>query len=162
MLTANSGNKLSQFRYSVYHEYLNNQNRKDALMDLVDTLCSNTQAQSVVELSLSIFFPRDDTSLYKAIDELQLQKAIKNLAQLGAPYLPPLWKGKFRLFGIDNTPNPRPYAFKLSERECVYQPTPIKGQKPITYGHTYPNINVLTGKEVLMLHPGLSRRVPAE
>lgn len=73
--------------------------------------------------------------------------AKKNLAQLGAPYLPSLWKGKFRLFGIDITPNPRPYAFKLSERECVYQPTPIKGQLPITYGHAYSNINVLTERQ---------------
>ena len=116
-------------------------------MDLVDSLGSDTHARSVAELSLSILFPRDHTSLYKAVDDLQLRKAIKNLAQLGAHYLPSLWKGKFRLLGIDTTPNPRPYAFKLWERECVYKPTPIKGQIPITYGHSYSNINVLPGRQ---------------
>lgn len=140
-MTNNNENQFSQFRSQLYHEHFNNRN--DTLMDLVDALDCNSQKGSVVELSLSPFFPRDYTSLYKGITDYQPQKAKKNLAELAVPYLPPLWKGKYRLFGTDTTPCPRPYAFKLSERECVYQPTPIKGQIPITYGHEYSQVNLL-------------------
>jgi hypothetical protein len=115
-------------------------------MNLVDALCSNTHKGSVVELSRSPFFPRGYSSLYKGITDYQPQKAEKSLAELAASYLPPLWKGKFRLLGKDTTSCPRPYAFKLSERECVYKPTPIKGQKPITYGHGYSIESILAGK----------------
>jgi hypothetical protein len=138
---SNSENQFSQFRSQLYHEHFNNRN--DTLMDLIDALCCNTQGGSVVELSLHPCFKRDYHSLYKAITDYQPQKAHKNLAELARPYLPPLWKGRFRLFGIDTTPYPRPYAFKLTERECVYKATPIKGQKPITYGHEYSQVNLL-------------------
>jgi hypothetical protein len=137
----NHENQFSQFRTQLYHEHFNNRN--DTLMDLVDALASNTQARSVVELSLSPLFPRGYSSIYKGITDYKPQKAKKNLAELAGPYLPPRWKGKFWLFGTDTTPCPRPYAFKLSERECVYQPTPIKGQIPITYGHEYSEVGLL-------------------
>jgi hypothetical protein len=148
---SNSENQFSQFRSQLYHEHFNN--RKDTLMDLLDSLCSDTQARSVVELSLNPHFKRDYNSLYKAITEYQPQQAFYNLAELAAPYLPPLWKGQFRVLGLDFTACPRPYAFKLSQRESVYKPTPIKGQKPITYGHLYLNINQLSER--------LSRQAPA-
>lgn len=48
---------------------------------------------------------------------------------------------------MDVTPQPRPYARKLSERECIYQPTPIKSQKPITYGHQYSDVCLLPERE---------------
>lgn len=112
-------------------------------MDLLDSLCSNTQARSVVELSLNPLFQRDYNSLFKAIAEYQPEKGGMTPGELAAAYLPPLWKGKFRLLGVDITSCPRPYAFKLTERESVYKATPIKGQKPITYGHQFLNINQL-------------------
>ena len=43
-------------------------------MDLLDALCSNTQAKSVVELSLNPAFRRSYTALYKGIDEAELAK----------------------------------------------------------------------------------------
>ena len=58
-------------------------------MDLVDALSGNTQARSIVELSLSTSFRRDYTSLYKAIAAYQPEKAKKTLAQLAGPYLSP-------------------------------------------------------------------------
>jgi hypothetical protein len=135
---AESENKFSQFRYSLYNEHFNNRN--DALLDLVDALSANTQFRSVAELSLSPAFSRDYNSLYKAITQYQ---PLTSLAALTQPFLPPLWKGKYRLLGVDTTPCARPYAYKLSQRECVYQPTSIQGQKPITYGHTYSEVCVL-------------------
>ena len=51
-------------------------------MDLVDALSSNTQAHSVVELSLNPCFRRDYNSLFKGLDEYQYYWAQQNLAKL--------------------------------------------------------------------------------
>ena len=134
----NRETQFSQFQSQLYNMYLNNRN--DATLALLNTLCGNTQARSVVELSLGADFSHDYNSLYKAITQYQPQGS---LAELTAPYLPPLWKGRYRLLGVDTTPCARPYAYKLTERECVYQPTPIQGQKPISYGHTYSEVCLL-------------------
>ncbi|NEQ54479.1 MAG: hypothetical protein F6K11_30835 [Leptolyngbya sp. SIO3F4] len=60
-------NQLSQFRAQVYASF--NQ-RSDSLMDLLDALCGNTHARSVVELSLNLLFRREYGSLYAAIGAL--------------------------------------------------------------------------------------------
>jgi hypothetical protein len=39
--------------------------------------------------------------------------------------------------GLDATSVPRPYAPRLKDRTSVYQPNPIKGNKPINIGHKY-------------------------
>jgi hypothetical protein len=135
------GFQFRQFRKRLYHEHFNNRN--NTLLQLLDALCSNQLARSVVELSLNPHFQQEHTSLFKGITVYQPEKASLSLAELGAPYRPPLWQGRFHILGTDYTSNPRPYAFKLTEREVVYQATPIKGQKPITYGHQYYHINAL-------------------
>jgi hypothetical protein len=139
-----SENQFTQFRLQLYQHF---NNRNDTLMDLVDALCSDTQARSVVELSLNPVFRRDYNSLYKAITEYCPQTAKLNLAELAAGFLPLSPPSKYWLLGIDTTSCSRPYAFKLAERECVYQPTPIKDQKPITYGHQYSEVCLLEGKK---------------
>ena len=86
---------------------------------------------------------QDYNSFYKVITEYRPERAQASLAELATPYLPPLWKGKYRLLGVDYTSYSRPYAFKLAKQECVYKSTPITGQKPITYGHQFVSINQL-------------------
>lgn len=151
MNIANGENQFAQFRKRLYHKYFNN--RKDTLMDLLDALCGNSLARSVVELSLNPGFQRDYNSLYKAISEHHPEQALINLAELAAPHLPSPWKGKFWLLGTDITAYPRPYAFKLSEREAVYKPSPIQGQIPVSYGHDFSQVNLLA--------PRNSRQEPA-
>lgn len=145
MLIANGDNQFAQFRKRLYHKHFNK--RENTQINLIDALCSNTNKGSVVELSLNPVFLQGYSSLYKGVTDYQPLKATLSLAELAAPYLPPLWEGKFRLLGKDTTACPRPYAFKLSERECVYKPTPIKGRKPITYGHGYSLECALAGKK---------------
>ena len=116
-------------------------------MDLVDALSGNYQTGSVVETSLHPLFRRDYNSLYKAIQQYQPRPGSQSLAELAAPSLPRPEKRPFFLLGVDVTPQPRPYAVKLQKRECVYQPTPIRGQKPITYGHQYSDVCLLPEKE---------------
>lgn len=45
------------------------------------------------------------------------------------------------------TPQPRPYAATLEERGFVYQPTEIKGNKPIPIGHQYSTVALLPEKD---------------
>jgi hypothetical protein len=112
-------------------------------MDLVDALSSNTQARSVVELSLNPCFRRDYNSLFKSLDEYQYYWVHQNLAELAAPYLPQPQNRAFWLFGVDVTSCSRPYAKKLADKSYVYQPNPIRTNKPITIGHQYSSVCLL-------------------
>ena len=130
----------TQFRLQLYQHF---NKRADTLIDLVDAISSNSQARSVVELSINTCFRRDYTSLFKAVADYEPKEAKGNLAQLAAPYLPQPKERSFFLLGVDVTPQSRPYAFKLAERECVYQPTPVQSNKPITFGHQYSSVFAL-------------------
>ena len=144
MINHENTQQLTQFREEVYQNF---NKRSDTLMDLVDAISSNTQARSVVELCLEDSFRRDYTSLFKAIAAYQPEKAAKSLAQLAAPYLPKPEKRSFWLFGADVTPQSRPYAPTLQDRSYVYQPTPIRSNKPITIGHQYSDVFYLPERE---------------
>ncbi len=60
-------NKLAEFRTKLYTTLAF---RRDALMDLIDALCSSTQSRSVVELSVEPAFRRSYSSGHDAIDAL--------------------------------------------------------------------------------------------
>ena len=137
---ANTQN-LEQFRQEVYQNF---NKRADTLMDLLDALCSQTQASSVVELSLESCFPRSYSALFKAIDEYRPKDG--DLAKLAGPSLPLPEQRPFWLLGVDVTPQPRPYARTLKERGFVYQPTLIWGNKPLTIGHQYSTVALLPEK----------------
>jgi hypothetical protein len=134
MIAQENASQLSQFRQQVYQNF---NKRADALMNVVDALSSNTRARSVVELSLEACFEREYTSVFKAIADFDPQAMTKSLAQLAAPYLTNPRKRPFWLLGVDVTPQSRPYAYTLKDRSYIYQPTPIKSNKPITIGHPY-------------------------
>ena len=135
--------KLEQFRLDLYEAL---PYRRDTLLDLLDALSSNTTARSVVELSLSPFFRREYSSITDGIDNF-FQATIpekraeerrvweQKLVRVVAPYLPHPQGRKFWLFGIDVTPQPRPYAETLADRTYVYQPNTLKGNKPVNIGH---------------------------
>ncbi len=61
MTTQSYIQQLTQFRYRLYHNF---NNRADSLMELVDAMCSNTTARSVVEYTLTPCFRRTYTALY--------------------------------------------------------------------------------------------------
>ena len=122
--------------------------RPDAIIALVDALSSNTTAKSVVELSLNPCFGHQFTSVYDAINNFLPSKKTNSVAEqrrekemelmpLCVSYLPEPSQRNFWLFGLDVTPAPRPYARTLADRSCVYQPNPVRSNKPITYGHQY-------------------------
>jgi DDE superfamily endonuclease len=151
--------QLKQFRTELYQNFTN---RADTLMELVDALCSNAGATSVVELSQMACFRRSYSNLFKAIDEWQPPKML--LPHLLQPYLPVPRQYPFRLLLVDVTAQPRPYGQTVADRGMVYQPTGVKGNKPVTIGHQYSSVVLglepeagVSGSWVL---PLLTERVP--
>jgi len=129
---------LVQFRHRLYQNFTN---RADTLMELVDAVCSTGNARSVVEYSLAPCFRRTYSTLYKALDEWLWDD--RTLARLLAPSLPPPRRRSFWLFGVDVTPQPRPFAQTLPDRAMVYHPNQVPGNTPVTIGHQYSTVALL-------------------
>jgi len=151
--------QLKQFRLKLYQNFTN---RADTLIELLDAICSNPTATSVVELSQTACFRRSYSSLFKAIDEWQPPKML--LPHLLGPYLPGPQERPFWLLLVDVTGQPRPYGRTVADRGMVYQPTVVKGNKPVTIGHQYSSVTLglepeagVSGSWVL---PLLTERVP--
>lgn len=127
--------KLEQFRNTLYQ---NLNNRADTLMDLLDAMCSVPDARSVVEYSLAACFRRSYSTIFKAVDEMNLGEMWLPY-QMGA-YLPRPKRWPFWLLMVDVTPAPRQYAHTLQDRGMVYQPEVVKGKLPVTIGHQYSTV----------------------
>ena len=127
--------QLMQFRTELYQ---NLTNRADTLLELLDAICSNPTATSVVELSQTACFRRSYSNLFKAIDEWEAPKML--LPHLLRPYLPLPRQRPFWLLLVDVTTQPRPYGWTVADRGMVYQPTGVKGNKPVTIGHQYSSV----------------------
>lgn len=131
-------------------------------MELVDAICSNPHARSVVEYSLTPCFRRSYSTIFKAINEMKWDELAT--AHLLAPYLPRPQQRSYRLLGTDVTPQPRQFAHTLADRGIVYQPNTIKGNKPVTIGHQYSTTVLLPEAEAGMspswVIPLMTCRVP--
>jgi hypothetical protein len=158
MITTSHTNELKQFRQRLYQNF---NNRADTLMELVDGICSNPDARSVVEYSLTPCFRRSYSTIFKAINEMRWDDG--HIARLVAPYLPRPKSKPYWLLGSDVTPQPRPFAHTLGDRGMVHQPNPIKGNKPVTVGHQYSTTAVLpeaeAGVSPSWIVPLMTRRV---
>ncbi len=118
--------------------------RRETVIELLDALSSNQQAASVVELSLNSLFRRDHNSLYKGIQEFlppqtddKYEQQVNRLLDAISFTIPtPIYR-HFNLLGIDTTPYPRPYSATLADKTFIHHPNPIKGNKPISIGHSY-------------------------
>ncbi|VAW31383.1 hypothetical protein MNBD_CHLOROFLEXI01-4065 [hydrothermal vent metagenome] len=137
--------ELEQFRQQLYQNF---NNRADTLMELIDAICSNPYARSVVEYSLTPCFRRSYSTIFKAINEMELDDLA--IARLLAPYLPRPKQRSFWLLGTDVTPQPRQFAHTLADRGMVYQPNTIKGNIPVTIGHQYSTTVLLPEAEAGM------------
>ena len=78
--------------------------------------------------------------------ELREQREMK-LIRTVVPYLPHPKKRPFWLFGVDVTPQPRPFAVTLKDRGFVHVSYPIQVDKPIAIGHQYSVLAYLPEKE---------------
>jgi len=107
-----------------------------APLALLDTLCTDHHARSVAELTLSPAFSRGHDSLYKGIATFHLPEA--GWQSLRAVLLPTVGRHQgLWVWSVDVTGHPRPYACTLEDRQMIYQPTPIAGNRPVNIGHRY-------------------------
>jgi hypothetical protein len=152
--------ELQNFREQLHAQF---EHRADSTMDLLDALCSNNQAPSVVQLSLNPLFRAGYSTLFKAIgeslategaeeeekeeitpDNIPVQKRQQfQCVDLISQVVPQPQQRHFFLMGQDCTSIARQFANSLEDRGMVHQPTQIKGNKPITIGHSYSLLAIL-------------------
>src|SRR5574343_1264278 len=129
--------KLTRFRERLYEWF---RYRSDALVNVLDSLCDNKTARSVVELSLNAPFTRKYSSLFDAVSHLEGRKDGETTVpwcNLLEGLLPEPEQRTFYLLTVDTTPQLRPYARTLPDRGIIYTPNPAPGNKPIGVGHSY-------------------------
>ncbi|BBC26645.1 hypothetical protein [Pseudanabaena sp. ABRG5-3] len=66
--------EFQKFRGELYNQF---NDLADSAMDLLDALCSNNKASSVVQLSLNPLFRRGYSALFKAIGALSFPETAK-------------------------------------------------------------------------------------
>src|SRR5256886_1197478 len=133
---------LQQFRQEIYNSF---ERAGDSLFNSVDALISESQAQSFPELSLSAFFPRSWSSLYKAFKRGGIDR--KRLQDIFIKYHPYQDGEKRLILGIDATSIERPFSGTSHERTAMPMPniphaTPKKSTA-ITFGWKYSTVTVL-------------------
>ena len=134
--------KFVKFRKELYESL---DKRADATMDLIDAISGNQSASSPVQLSLSSLFRRQYASLHDAVDNFSMTgntqskhtEQQQKLTHVTASLISKPVKRNFYLLATDATSQPRQFAKTLSDRGFVYRPNPIKGNKPVTIGHSY-------------------------
>jgi DDE superfamily endonuclease len=134
--------KFKNFRDQVFRCF---SHRADASMELIDALAGNTDAKSVVQLSLSPTFRRGYGSIRDAISafdkdpgqQSRIEECLIRHCSATTESRP------YRLFVLDCTAAPRKHAKTLKDRGIVHAPNVIPGNKPITVGHQYSVVGFL-------------------
>jgi len=132
---------LKLFREQIYSSI---QYRADACMDLLDSLCSNTTADTPVKLSLNQNHRRTYNSITDVVSEFHNGAKIQDDAILDTLIEQAINNNNDRnyyLFATDCTPAPRVHAKTLSDQGIIYSPNPVANNKSITIGHKY-SVNV--------------------
>ena len=131
-------NTLNEFRHSLYQCF---ERAADALFNTADALLTQTQAQSLAQLSLSPFFQRGWPSLYEAFEDGRI--ATSRLQQLFASAAPRPPAGQRVLLGLDASSIARPESPTAADRTQVYVPNVPKGSTPVTPGWQFSALVVL-------------------
>jgi hypothetical protein len=147
-------NKLVAFRQSVYGCLTR---ARDALFELIDAVLTSPGLVSFPELSCAPGFRRQWSSVYEALQDGKLNAP--DLLKLELKQLPRLERP---LLVGDHTAWGRVQARTLKDRSFVHQPTPIKGQKPITIGHRYSTLGVVPEAAGSWFLPLLHERIESE
>ena len=142
----------------------------DAAIELVDSLSTNLQAKSPVELSLNPCYSRHYSSLphviggYYKSRETSIEESRKALDNANEKIQHSLCQNigvdsgaEYHLFAIDVTPNKRPYAKKLADKGFVHINETVTGKKPVAIGHKYSCIAYITQEKHWALPLSLNR-----
>ena len=113
---------------------------RDALFELVDALCSEPQARSLPELSLSPAFRRKWPSVYEALEEGRINQRrwseIWTQAVL-REHQGPIW------VSVDSTSIARPEAETSPDRGMIYLPNLPHATKPVSVGWQFSTVMLL-------------------
>ena len=144
----------------------------DAAIELVDALSSNTQATSPVQLTENQSYTRHYSTLTSVISSFykpktkkpdeyqqQLAEAKKKIQNTLCQHIELDYEPAYHLFGIDVTPDPRPYAKKVDDRGFIKINEVVNSGRPVTIGHNYSTVGYLT-KEGIWVLPVAMDRVP--
>ncbi len=150
--------ELKLFRHHLFELF---ESRREASFELIDALCSQTNVQQVVELSLNPHYRRNYCSITRSLAEFyptaDLSARIKRnqeVSALLATACPKSVVKAFHTFALDCTNNERLFSPTLADRSPVYTPRPaVAGNKPITYGHQYSVVAYLPEKLVATAPP---------
>jgi len=131
--------RLKQIRQQVYASF---DRGADALFNLADALLSESQAQSLPELSLSPFFERQWPSVYEALEDGRIN--VEQLRTLWVKVLleeraetEPLW------IAVDTSNLTRANAVTSADRTIIHLSNLPLVEKPISIGWTFSTVVVL-------------------
>jgi DDE superfamily endonuclease len=136
---------LQEFRQEIYTSF---ERAGDSLFNTIDALISESQAQSFPELSLSPFFLRSWSSLYKAFKRGQINR--EGLQNIFIKYIPTSSLEKRLILGIDATQIERPCSVTSPDRTAMpmhnIPHAAPKKSTAITFGWKYSTVMVLPEK----------------
>ncbi len=132
-------NTLDHVRQQMYRCF---ERSRDALFNLSDALLSESQARSLPELSLSVFFERRWPSVYEAlqdgrIDVEPLRAVFVQALIAGKPTHEPIW------LGIDSSSLQRLEAESSRDRGMIYVPNMPHATKPVSVGWQFSTVMLL-------------------
>ena len=119
---------LQEFRQAIYKNLCQAQ---DATFELMDALLLTRTAQSLADLSLSIAFRRQWSSVYEALQDTRPDRE-----QLMKLYIAQIPQSEPIILAGDHTSWSRPFAKTLKERTYEHSPSPLGGP-PVTVGYGY-------------------------
>jgi hypothetical protein len=115
---------------------------RDALFNVSDALLSESQARSLPELSLSVFFERRWPSVYEALQDgrinvERLREAFVHALLESKPADEAIW------LGIDSSSMQRLEADSLCDRGMIYVPNMPHATKPVSVGYQFSTVMLL-------------------
>jgi DDE superfamily endonuclease len=131
-------NTLKDFRQQMYDCL---QKAKDALFQTVDALSTETTAKSLPEVTQSLWFERDWSSVYEAFEDGKLDQA--SLRQVFVRNRPQPVEGGWLWIGIDASGIARPFSLTSAQRTGMPVHNLPKAKKAITYGWQFSTLVVL-------------------
>ncbi len=132
-------NTLEQVRQQIYCCF---EHSGDALFNLSDALLSESQARSLPELSLSVFFERRWPSVYEALQDghinVERLRAVFVQALIGSKAADePIW------LGIDSSSMERLEAASSRDRGIIYMPNMPYATNPVSVGWQFSTVMLL-------------------
>ena len=132
-------NTLDPFRQQMYCCF---ERSRDALLNLCDALVSESQARSLPELSLSVFFQRRWSSVYAALQDGRINE--ERLRRVFAQALIPSDKASEPVWlGLDSSVMERLEAESSRDRGLIYMPNRPHATKPVSVGWQFSTLMLL-------------------